>query len=260
MPTNPDFPDFLALAHAVADQAGAVILPHFRTSLGIDHKGGSDLRPSHGGGPRRRNVDKERACPSLSCPRHRRRGIRVKPSRRGILLGDRSDRRHPRLHLGAAPLGHAGRGSEAWPALARAHGPALHRRAILERRRPKPCFRRHGAERPMRTRPCSSLSEALLASTSPDLFADRGGAGSLRGYQPGRSLKTLRRRLLQLLLARTWPTRPRGRGGTEGIRHPCPDPDHRAGGRRGQHLGGWRSTRAAGGSSPPVIRASTQKQ
>jgi myo-inositol-1(or 4)-monophosphatase len=45
VPANPDFDDLLATAHALADQAGAVILPHFRTGLTIDHKGGALFDP-----------------------------------------------------------------------------------------------------------------------------------------------------------------------------------------------------------------------
>ena len=44
-PTLPDFEAFLAMAHSLADQASAVILPHFRTDLRVDHKGGSALDP-----------------------------------------------------------------------------------------------------------------------------------------------------------------------------------------------------------------------
>jgi len=40
-----DFPAFLATAHALANKAGAVILPHFRTAFTIDHKGGDFFDP-----------------------------------------------------------------------------------------------------------------------------------------------------------------------------------------------------------------------
>src|SRR4029079_9548747 len=42
---NPQFADLLALAHALADRSGSVILPHFRTRLGINHKGGAVFDP-----------------------------------------------------------------------------------------------------------------------------------------------------------------------------------------------------------------------
>ena len=47
MPASPD-PDFqalLATAQALADRAGAVILPHFRSGAAIDHKGGDSFDP-----------------------------------------------------------------------------------------------------------------------------------------------------------------------------------------------------------------------
>ena len=45
---NPDaleFQSLLATAHALADRAGAVILPHFRTPQVVDHKGGDLFDP-----------------------------------------------------------------------------------------------------------------------------------------------------------------------------------------------------------------------
>lgn len=42
---NPEFAALLATAHALADRAGAVILPHFRSSLAVDHKGGDLFDP-----------------------------------------------------------------------------------------------------------------------------------------------------------------------------------------------------------------------
>ena len=45
MPANLSFDDLLATAHALADQAGAAILPHFRSGLAINHKGGALFDP-----------------------------------------------------------------------------------------------------------------------------------------------------------------------------------------------------------------------
>ena len=45
VPKNLDFDALLATAHALADRAGAVILPHFRTGFVIDHKGGDLFDP-----------------------------------------------------------------------------------------------------------------------------------------------------------------------------------------------------------------------
>jgi myo-inositol-1(or 4)-monophosphatase len=44
-PKQSDFAAFLATAHALADTAGAVILPHFRTGGAVDHKGGDLFDP-----------------------------------------------------------------------------------------------------------------------------------------------------------------------------------------------------------------------
>ena len=42
---NPDFQTLLATAHALAVRAGGVILPHFRSAAAVDHKGGSAFDP-----------------------------------------------------------------------------------------------------------------------------------------------------------------------------------------------------------------------
>ena len=44
-PDDPEFQSLLATAHALADRAGAVILPHFRTEQAVDHKGGGLFDP-----------------------------------------------------------------------------------------------------------------------------------------------------------------------------------------------------------------------
>ena len=44
-PKELEFQTLLATAHALADKAGAVILPHFRTGSAVDHKGGDLFDP-----------------------------------------------------------------------------------------------------------------------------------------------------------------------------------------------------------------------
>ena len=44
-PKQSEFEAFLGTAHALADTAGAVILPHFRTGGAVDHKGGDLFDP-----------------------------------------------------------------------------------------------------------------------------------------------------------------------------------------------------------------------
>jgi histidinol phosphatase-like enzyme (inositol monophosphatase family) len=169
VPTNPDFPDFLALAHAVADQAGAVILPHFRTSLGIDHKGGSTFDPVTVAD--RAAESAIRSALAHAYPAHGIVGEELGSSRadaeycwvidpidgtRAFILGQPlwgtlvGLLRHgqPLLGLMDQPF----TGERFWSGEEQAW------------------FRHQGAERPIRTRPCRDLTEALLAATSPDLF------------------------------------------------------------------------------------------
>ena len=42
---QPDFQAYIKMAHALADKTGAIILPHFRSTTGVDDKGGSDFDP-----------------------------------------------------------------------------------------------------------------------------------------------------------------------------------------------------------------------
>lgn len=44
-PDQPDLEAYMAMAHSLADTAGAVILPHFRSGLAVDHKGGDSFDP-----------------------------------------------------------------------------------------------------------------------------------------------------------------------------------------------------------------------
>ena len=42
---QPDFHAYIATAHALAERAGAVILPHFRARTAVNHKGGREFDP-----------------------------------------------------------------------------------------------------------------------------------------------------------------------------------------------------------------------
>ena len=182
VPSSPNFASLLATAHALADRAGAVILPHFRSGLAIDHKGGALFDPVTAADSRRRNRHQRGDRRHPPGARHRRRGARREPSRGRLLLDHRSDRRHPRLHRRPAAMGHPYRPPQerytaAWP-----DEPALHRRALLERGDAKllPPRERRGADHP---HPClRKLWRGAASLLEPRPVRDRGGTGELRTH------------------------------------------------------------------------------
>ncbi len=104
-------------------------------SGGGEQARGRGLRPRHrrrpGGGGGDAGADPARPARS----RHSRRGIRLGAARRRTRVGARPDRRHARLHLRPAGVGHADRPDEGQEAGARHDAPALYRRALRRRRR-----------------------------------------------------------------------------------------------------------------------------
>jgi myo-inositol-1(or 4)-monophosphatase len=157
------------MAHALADQTGMVILPHFRTSLGIDHKGGSLLDPVT-----EADIAAERAIRATlaaSYPDHGIIGEELGSSRAeadycwiidpidgtrafimgqplwGTLIGLTAGER-PLLGLMDQPF----TGERFWSGENGAF------------------YRHRGHERQIRTRACPLLADALLGSSSPDLF------------------------------------------------------------------------------------------
>jgi myo-inositol-1(or 4)-monophosphatase len=169
VPTNTEYPDLLVVAHALADRTGAVILPHFRTNLKIDHKGGSafdpvteadraaetvvksalaKIYPAHGIiGEEFGSSEADAEYCWVVDPIDGTRAFIMGQPLWGTLIGVVKDGR-PLLGLMDQPF----TGERFWSGEHQA------------------CFRHHGVERPMRTRPCHALGEALLAATSPDLF------------------------------------------------------------------------------------------
>lgn len=165
-----EFCDLLAVAHSLADRSGPVILPHFRTSLGIDHKGGAlfdpvteadraaelairagleEAYPTHGiigeeFGTTRGDAE---FCWILDPIDGTRAFIMGQPLW-GTLIGLMCDGA-PLLGLMDQPF----TGERFWSS----EDGAMFRKES-------------GAETPMRTRPCAELSQALLASTSPDVL------------------------------------------------------------------------------------------
>ena len=176
-------------------------------------------------------------------------------------LGDRSHRRHARLHHGLAAVGHADRPARRRRAHPRPHGPALHGRALLVRRATAAHFRsgERQAASASRHAPCASLADAIA-----DHHASRPVRQGPRGRRASRASTArahdaLRRRLLRLLPARRRLRRPRRRGRPEALRRGgarSRSSSARAGASR-PGTAGPRPTAAA--SSPPAIRACTSR-
>lgn len=169
VPPGSEFAKLLETAHALADRTGTVILPHFRTSLGIDHKGGSLLDPVT-----EADIAAERAIRdtlSTIYPGHGIIGEELGSSRadadycwiidpidgtRAFIMGQPlwgtliglTERGRPLLGLMDQPF----TGERFWSGAKQSF------------------FRRHGEERAIQTRSCPSLGDALLGSSSPDLF------------------------------------------------------------------------------------------
>ncbi|MEM8575214.1 MAG: histidinol-phosphatase [Pseudomonadota bacterium] len=164
-----DFQRYLATAHALADRAGAVILPHFRTSLSVDHKGGgefdpvtvadrdaeaaireilADIHPSHGiVGEEFGETDPDAEFCWIIDPIDGTRGFIMGQPLWGTLIGLTMD--------GAPVLGLMNQpytGERFWSGETESF------------------FSRGDDARPIRVRPCPALDNAILASTAPELF------------------------------------------------------------------------------------------
>lgn len=168
-PEHPTFDALLDTAHALADHAGAVILPHFRTGFVIDHKGGdlfdpvtaadraaemairqalSEIYPSHGIlGEEYGALHADAEYCWVIDPIDGTRAFIVGQPLWGTLIG---------LKRGGKPvLG------------------LMDQPFVGERFYSTECesfIRERGTTRPMRTRSCATLRGALLTSSSPDLF------------------------------------------------------------------------------------------
>lgn len=159
----------MATAHALADKAGAVILPHFRTGCAVDHKGGdlfdpvtaadreaeaairaklAEAYPSHGIlGEEFEALNPEAEYCWVIDPIDGTRAFILGLPFWGTLIG---------LTRGGAPvlglMDQPFTGERFWSGEAQA------------------LFRHGGATKPMRARTCAKLGDALLATTSTDFF------------------------------------------------------------------------------------------
>jgi myo-inositol-1(or 4)-monophosphatase len=170
--SNPEklaFETLLSTAHALADRAGTVILPHFRTGCAVDHKGGDLFDPVT-------TADRDaetaiRAGLAETYPSHGILGEEFGASRsdadycwvidpidgtRAFILG---------LPLWGTLIGLVRAGS---PLLGLMDQPFTRERFWSGES--ESFFRHDGMTKSMRTRPCARLSEALLATTSTDFF------------------------------------------------------------------------------------------
>jgi myo-inositol-1(or 4)-monophosphatase len=170
VPANPDFDDLLATAHALADQAGAVILPHFRSGLAIEHKGGALFDPVTAA-----DLAAETAIRSALAATHPAHGIvgeefgATAPDADYCWIIDPID--GTRAFIVGQPLWGTliGLVRNGTPLLGLMNQPFTGERFWSGERQ---SYFRHssGIEQVIHTRPCASLSEALLTSSSPDLF------------------------------------------------------------------------------------------
>jgi histidinol phosphatase-like enzyme (inositol monophosphatase family) len=168
-PKDPSFAAFLATAHRLADTAGAVILPHFRTEHVVDHKGGDLFDPVT-------VADREaeaaiRAALGETYPSHGIIGeefgahnreaeycwlIDPIDGTRSFILG---------LPIWGTLIGLTG---ESAPLLGMMDQPFTGERFFSGET--ESFYRRDGVERVARVRSCPALGEASLATTSTDFF------------------------------------------------------------------------------------------
>jgi myo-inositol-1(or 4)-monophosphatase len=166
-----EFRDLLDAAHSAADSAAAVILPHFRAGGEVAQKGGGPFDPV---------TEADKAAERI---------IRQKLSEHypdcGI-IGEEfgSEGASSKLCWTIDPIDGTRAfilGQPLWgtligllyngrPLLGLMHQPFTRERFWSGHRA---AYWRHGSsERPIHTRPCESLADAMLASTGPDFFAE----------------------------------------------------------------------------------------
>jgi myo-inositol-1(or 4)-monophosphatase len=168
--TDPHFSDLLDLAHTLADRAGKVILPHFRADGGLEHKGGAAFDPVT-----EADFAAETAIRASLAEAYPGHGIigeelgQLEPDADYCWVIDPID--GTRAFIMGQPLWGTLIGvlKKGQPLLGLMDQPFTGERFWSGDH--QAWFRHGGAERPMRTRSCPALSQALLASTSPDLFA-----------------------------------------------------------------------------------------
>lgn len=171
---EPDFQSLLATAHALADRAGAVILPHFRTRQAVDHKGGNLFDPVTAADRNAETAIREKIAEAF--PAHSILGeefgakdgeteycwvIDPIDGTRSFIIG---------LPIWGTLIGLTRGGA---PLLGLMDQPFTGERFWSGER--ESFFSRDGTTKTIRTRPCEALDQALLTTTSTDYFsADQG--------------------------------------------------------------------------------------
>jgi histidinol phosphatase-like enzyme (inositol monophosphatase family) len=170
VPAIPAFDDLLATAHALADRAGVVILPHFRTGLTINHKGGALFDPVTAA-----DLAAETAIREALAASHPAHGVvgeefgSSRPDADYCWIIDPID--GTRAFIVGQPLWGTliGLVRAGTPLLGLMNQPFTGERFWSGERQSH--FRHSsGTEQTIRTRACASLSDALLTASSPDLF------------------------------------------------------------------------------------------
>jgi histidinol phosphatase-like enzyme (inositol monophosphatase family) len=168
-PEIADFQALLATAHAAADRSGAVILPHFRANTAVDHKGGElfdpvtiadrdaeqairavigEVHPDHGiigeeFGTVRGEAEYRWIIDPIDGTRSFMLGLPIWGTLIGLTRGGT-----PLLGLMDQPF----TGERFWSGETEVF------------------FSHRGVTKLIRARPCATLDEAMLATTSPDYF------------------------------------------------------------------------------------------
>ncbi len=168
-PSASEFQAFLATAQTLADRAGAVILPHFRTAFEIDHKGGDFFDPVTAADRSAETAIREalaNAYPdhgvigeefgSTGCNADYCWVIDPIDGTRSFILG---------LPLWGTLIGLTRGGV---PLLGLMDQPFTGERFFSGES--EAFFRHDGETRTMRTRACPSLGDALLTTTTPEYF------------------------------------------------------------------------------------------
>jgi myo-inositol-1(or 4)-monophosphatase len=166
---DPQFAHFLATAHNLADRAAEVILPHFRAIGAIDHKGGDLLDPVTAA-----DIGAERAIRAALAETYPDHGVV------GEELG-RKDSTGPycwvidpidgtRAFIIGQPLWGSliGLARNGEPLLGLMAQPFTKERFWSGER--ESWYRHDGLDRPIETRSCSSLKDAFLAASAPEMF------------------------------------------------------------------------------------------
>lgn len=166
-----DFHHLIATAHTLAERAGAVILPHFRTNLAVDHKGGTLFDPVTVA-----DRDAEAAIREILAAAYPEHGIVgeefpdtnpgadfcwvIDPidGTRGFIMGQ---------PLWGTLIGLTRNGR---PLFGMMNQPYIGERFWSGET--ESFLTRGGETRPIRVRPCPAPENAILASTAPELFDD----------------------------------------------------------------------------------------